>query len=74
METYTDEAGAEQQRQVYGVYAVVGARAEFKPVEIVGESGDFYVVTSIHSDKTALRPGNEIIVSAEGLYDGKVVR
>lgn len=75
METVTDEeTGAERQVQVYGVYVVIGARAEFKPVEIVSQSGDFYVVTSVSSDKTALRPGNEIIIAADGLYDGKVVR
>ncbi len=73
-ETVTDEDGTERETQVYGVYAVVGTRAEFKPVEIVAESGDFYVVTSVRSDKTALRPGNEIILSAPDLYDGKVVR
>ena len=74
-QTVTDEeSGAQRQVQVYGVYVVVGARAEFKPVEIVGQSGDFYVVTSVDSNKKALRPGNEIIVAAEDLYDGKVVR
>jgi hypothetical protein len=73
-ETVTDEDGTQRVTQVYGVYAVVGSRAELKPVEIVGESGDFYVVTSVDSDKTALRAGNEIIVAAQGLYDGKVVR
>ncbi len=71
--TVTGEDGAETEQTVYGVYAVVGARAEFKTVEIVAESGDFYIVRSVSDGKAALRPGNEIIVSAPGLYDGKVV-
>ena len=74
-ETVTDpDTGEETTRTVYGVYAVVGARAEFKPVEILEESGEFYIVASVASDKTALRAGDEIIVSAQDLYDGKVVR
>lgn len=73
-QTVTAEDGSETEQTVYGVYAVVGARAEFKTVEIVGESGAYYIVRSVDSDKTALRPGNEIIVSASGVYDGKVVR
>ena len=68
------DTGEETTRTVYGVYAVVGARAEFKPVEILEESGEFYIVASVASDKTALRAGDEIIVSAQDLYDGKVVR
>ena len=44
------------------------------PVEILEESGEFYIVASVASDKTALRAGDEIIVSAQDLYDGKVVR
>ena len=73
-ETVTDpDTGEEETRTVYGVYAVVGARAEFKPVEILEDSGEFYLVTPVASDKTALRAGDEIVVSARDLYDGKVV-
>ena len=73
-ETVTDpDTGEEETRTVYGVYAVVGARAEFKPVEILEDSGEFYLVTPVASDKTALRAGDEIVISARDLYDGKVV-
>lgn len=73
---YQNEAGE------WGVYAVIGAQAEFKPVNVVGEDGDFYLVQPVipatdldkNEAKRALRPGDEIIVSAEGLFDGKVVR
>ncbi len=67
---------------VWGVYAVVGAQAEFKPVTIVGDDVDYYLVqplvgaTDIDKDtaKKALRAGDEIILRADGLFDGKVVR
>lgn len=67
---------------VWGVYAVIGAQAEFKPVNIVGDDGDYYLVQPVipatdlnkNEAKRALRPGDEIIISAEGLFDGKVVR
>ena len=73
-ETVTDpDTGEEETRTVYGVYAVVGTRAEFKPVEILEDSGEFYLVTPVASDKTALRAGDEIVISARDLYDGKVV-
>lgn len=73
---YQDEAGA------WGVYALVGAQAEFKPVTIVGDDEEFYLVqpatpaTDLNHEKAkkALRPGDEIITKADGLFDGKVVR
>jgi putative membrane fusion protein len=66
----------------WGVYAVVGAQAEFKSVTIVGDDGDYYLVQPLtpatdldkESAKKALRPGDEIILRADGLFDGKVVR
>ncbi|MEG0765620.1 MAG: HlyD family efflux transporter periplasmic adaptor subunit, partial [Pseudoflavonifractor sp.] len=73
---YQNEAGA------WGVYALVSAQAEFKPVTIIGEDQDFYLVEPVtaatdlnqNKAKKALRPGDEIIIKAEGLFDGKVVR
>jgi len=64
----------EIEAQVIGVYAVVGARAEFKPVEIIREGSDYYLVVSKQATgRKILRPGDQIIVSAPDLYDGKVV-
>ncbi|MEG2119366.1 MAG: HlyD family efflux transporter periplasmic adaptor subunit, partial [Pseudoflavonifractor sp.] len=59
---YQDEAGA------WGVYGLVGAQAEFKPVTIVGDDEDYYLVEPItpatdlnhNLAKKALRPGDEI--------------
>ena len=66
----------------WGVYAVVGAQAEFKTVTIVGDDENYYLVEPLvpatdldkGKAKKALRPGDEIILRAEGLFDGKVVR
>lgn len=65
----------------WGVYAVVGARAEFKPVDIVDDEEDYYLVRAVavapgdnNEAKRSLRAGDEIILSGEELYDGKVVR
>lgn len=60
---------------------VVGARAEFKPVDIVDDEEDYYLVRAVavapgdnNEAKRSLRAGDEIILSGEELYDGKVVR
>ena len=68
--------------QETGVYAMVGAKAEFKPVTILAEGEDFFLVESAPfqnpdntaETKRALRSGDEIIVRAEDLYDGKILR
>ncbi len=66
----------------WGVWAAVGAQAEFKPVTVVGDDGDYYLVTPLvpatdldkNVAKRALRPGDEIILRAQGLFEGKVIR
>ena len=50
------------------VYVLTALQAEAKPVELMYDYGDYYVVSS-----EDLRPGDEIIVSGRGLFDGKVV-
>lgn len=64
-----------------GVYCVVGLQAEFKRIAIVYEGGDYYLVKPAEKDDGTpldgammLRENDEVIVSASGLYDGKVVR
>lgn len=88
METVTltdSDSGEETQLQILGVYTVVGQRAEFKPVEVVREGKDYYLVSpasdsdyfrvlsAAQAKRRILRAGDEIIVTASGLYDGKVV-
>lgn len=84
--TFTDpETQTETETQVLGVYAVAGAQAQFKPVEIVREGSDYYLVTpatdsvyfrTVPSGEVrlrTLRSGDEVVVTASDLYDGKVV-
>ncbi len=56
-----------------GVYTLVGGRAEFKPVEILTEGADYYVVSPATEERAVLRAGDEVIVRATGLYDGKLL-
>ncbi len=76
------ETGEERVTQEAGVYAVVGVRAEWKPVSVLAEGEEFLLVSpapfqntqNLQETKKALRPGDEIIVTAEGIYDGKVIK
>lgn len=77
MEKYTttdEQTGEATEHQMLGVYVLMAGRAEFKQVNVVTESQDFYVVTSVNDAAAdALRSGDEIIVRAVGLYDGKLM-
>ena len=72
--TSTDEeTGETTETNTLGGYVVTAGRAEFKPVTILTEGEDFYVVQSVRTDKKALRAGDEVIVQATGLYDGQLL-
>ena len=72
--TTTDkETGETVEEEILGLYALVGGQAEFKKVEIQGEGSDYYVVTPATEGSRALRAGDEIIVRATDLYDGKLL-
>ena len=72
--TQTDkETGETTEINTTGVYAVVAGQMEFKPVTIVAEGSDFYVVQPTQEDGQALRSGDEIVVQGTGLYSGKLV-
>lgn len=59
---------------VTGVYCVSGAKAQFKPVEILYTGGDYAVVKATGTaEKAKLRAGDTIIAAARDLYDGKAV-
>lgn len=64
---YTDEDGNA------GVYIVEGASAAWKKVEIIHDNGDSYIVTLDKSATSNLWPGDEIILTTDEIYDGKVV-
>ena len=54
------------------VYVMTGLLAERKNIEIIYTSDDFVLVRQT-GDSGSLRNGNEIIVSAKNLYDGKLM-
>ncbi len=56
-----------------GVYVLEGAHATWKTVEILHDSGENYVVTLDKSSTDHLWPGDEIILTAEDISNGKVV-
>ena len=75
--TEKSEDGATEEIRTTGVYCVVGLEAGFKPVEILYTSDHFVLVEpDPPADREAqrLRAGEEVIVTARDLYDGKVVR
>lgn len=57
-----------------GVYVLEGNAAVWKSVNILHDNGESYVVELDKSSTSNLWPGDEIIVGAKNLYDGKVVR
>lgn len=75
--TETDEAtGAEAAKEVNvtGVYCIIGAKAQFKPVEVLFTGDEYAVVQPTgQAEKRKLRSGDTVIVTARDLYDGKVI-
>ena len=60
-----------------GVFTVTGLQAEFKPVKVLAETEDGYIVEAnpqTEKDERILRSGDEVVIAATDLYDGKVVR
>ena len=72
-ESTDEETGETTQTSQSGVYVITAGKAEFKAVEILGEGDDFYVVRSLNQEKKALRAGDEVIIHATDLYDGKLL-
>ena len=62
-----DEAGKT------GVYTLEGATARWKPISILHDNGESYVVELDKTSTANLWPGDEVIIHAKNLYDGKVV-
>ena len=56
-----------------GVYILEGAVARWKPINILHDNGESYVAALDKSSTNNLWPGDEIIVGAKDLYNGKVV-
>lgn len=54
------------------VYIVYGLQARQVPITLIYEGSDYCIVKSADGS-TLLSEGSEVIVSAKGLYDGKVI-
>ena len=79
MVTYTtqQEDGTEKETTATGVYAIMGREARFKPVEVLFTGENYVLLESTarsNQETLRLRPGDEIIITAKDLFDGKVVR
>ncbi len=79
---YLSEDGKVVSEERTGVYCLVGREARFKPVEVVHSGESFVLISpaleldpSVERDaKRIIRPGEQVIVSARGLFDGKVLQ
>lgn len=74
--TSEDEDGNVTETTSTGVYCVSGREAEFKPVTVLYSNESFALVRAdiaSNQELLRLRPGDEVIVSARDLYDGKVI-
>lgn len=56
-----------------GVYVLEGAAARWKNITILHDNGESYVVELDKTSTANLWPGDEVIIHAQNLYDGKVV-
>ncbi len=58
-----------------GVYCMVGLAARFKPVSITYTGEDFCLVEADNpkNETLRIREGDQVIISAKDLYDGKIV-
>jgi len=82
-ETIEDGEGGEITQRMTGVYCRIGLAAQFKPVTVAYEGEDYYLVVAdptILGQMTekqllirTLRSGDDVIVTANDLYDGKVI-
>jgi len=56
-----------------GVFVLEGAQATWKPVEIIYETQDYFLVRQDKSNTDHLWAGDELIITSQELTDGKVV-
>lgn len=57
-----------------GVFVLEGAKAVFKPVEILFTGDSYYIVEANSTDTNQLFLYDEIILGRNDLYDGKIVK
>lgn len=73
--TQTDsQTGETQQVRTTGVYALVNGKTEFKQVEVLAEGSQFYVIKPVDQGRTTLRDGDQVILHAKELSNGKIMQ
>jgi len=68
------EAVTISQEGIMGVFCVSGMTARFREIEIIGQTGEYYIIKENNEDPTAVRIGSEVIVTLKDIYDGKVLQ
>lgn len=65
----------EDEKQQQGVYILPDSMSRFKPIDVLFEGEDYYVVRQgDNDDNTGLVVGDTIIIKARGLEDMKVIK
>lgn len=74
-EVYDGDSETWETTYVSGVYILVGETAEFREVNLLVDGEDYYLVESaIQGDaRQTLNSGDELIITSEEIYDGKVM-
>lgn len=70
---YTEEPEDESDLENTFVYTVTGLQAEKKYINIILETADYYLVEVSANDASALRTGNDIILTGKDIYDGMLL-
>ncbi len=68
-----DAVRLDEQNQA-GVFILESASAKWKPIEILYDNGESYIVKLDKTSTANLWPGDELIINARDLFDGKVVQ
>ncbi len=80
-ETQTDrETGEEKEVSITCVYVQVGVVAERKPVSVLAQGEDYYIVKPLLEQdagasqaKRALRAGDQVVIAGERIWDGMIL-
>ena len=80
-EIQTDrETGEEKEVSVTCVYVQVGIVAERKPVTVLAQGEDYYIVEPLMEQdarekeiKKALRAGDQVVIAGEKIWDGMIL-
>ena len=74
-ETVTNDDGTLREVNHYKVYTVIRSQSWEQEVEVLYTDPNYYLVRPVDQDSAdRLRPGDEVILSTAGIFDGKVVR